>query len=82
VRNATETRLGAERLTVDAVRSLGGTEKRMTSVTRRMALKTVALATTSLAMPFVCEVHAAGHLSRGFSDRRVPGADHTTIKPR
>ncbi len=54
----------------------------MTSLTRRMALKTAAPATTSLAMRFVCEVHAAGKLSIGFSDRRVPGADHTTIKPR
>ncbi len=41
----------------------------MTSLTRHMVLKTASLATTSLATPFVCEVHAAGKLSIGFGDQ-------------
>jgi hypothetical protein len=67
---------------MDVARFLGGTDKRMISLTRRVVLKTAALATTSPAAPFVCEGHAARKLSTGLWDRRIPGADHTTIKPR
>jgi ABC-type glycerol-3-phosphate transport system substrate-binding protein len=52
----------------------------MPSLTRRTMLKTAALATTGLAAPFVCGVHAAGKLSMGFWDHWVPGANDTMTK--
>jgi hypothetical protein len=56
--------------------------KRMISLTRRMVLKTAALATTSPAALFVHEGHPARKLSMGFLDRWALGADHATVKPR
>src|ERR1700752_1504170 len=52
----------------------------MTSLTRRAVLRTAALATTSLAMPFVRGAHAAGKLSLGFWDHWVPRANDTMTK--
>ena len=51
----------------------------MTSLTRR-AVRTAALATTSLAVPFVRGAHAAGKLSLGFWDHWVPGANDAMTK--
>src|SRR5204863_5989469 len=49
------------------------------TLTRRAALKTAALATTSLiAAPYVRGAHAAGKLSIGFWDHWVPGANSAT----
>src|SRR3954454_24315951 len=48
-------------------------------MTRRTALKTAALATTSLmAAPYVRGAHAAGKLSIGYWDHWVPGANKIT----
>jgi ABC-type glycerol-3-phosphate transport system substrate-binding protein len=52
----------------------------MTSLTRRTILRTAALATTSLAMPFVRGAYAAGKLTLGFWDHWVPGANATVTK--
>jgi ABC-type glycerol-3-phosphate transport system substrate-binding protein len=47
-------------------------------LTRRTALKTAALATTTLiAAPYVRGAYAAGKLSIGFWDHWVPGANNT-----
>ena len=54
--------------------------ERMTSPTRRTVLKTAALATGTLAMPFVRGAQAAGKLSMGFWDHWVPGANDTMTK--
>jgi len=47
----------------------------MTRMTRRTVLRTAALATTTLARPFVRGARAAGKLSVGFWDHWVPGAN-------
>src|SRR5882724_12457826 len=48
-------------------------------LTRRHALKTAALATTTLiAAPYVRGAHAAGKLSIGFWDHWVPGANNAS----
>ena len=44
-------------------------------LTRRTVLQTAALATTTLAAPFVHGVYAAGKLRCGFWDHWVPGAN-------
>jgi ABC-type glycerol-3-phosphate transport system substrate-binding protein len=47
----------------------------MATTTRRTVLRAAALATTTLAVPFVRGAHAAGKLSVGFWDHWVPGAN-------
>src|SRR3954452_871416 len=49
-------------------------------LTRRSLLKTAALATTALAVPFVRGAFAAGKLACGFWDHWVPGANDTLTK--
>ena len=50
-----------------------------TNMTRRSVLKTAALATTVLSVPFVRGARAAGSPSIGLRDYLVPGADaHST----
>src|ERR1700757_2964802 len=51
-----------------------------TVLTRRAVLKTAALASTTLAAPFVRGAHAAGKLSCGFWDHWVPGANEPLAK--
>ncbi len=51
-----------------------------TVLTRRTVLKSAALATTALGMPFVHGAHAAGKLSCGFWDHWVPGANEPLAK--
>src|ERR1051325_4518700 len=49
------------------------------TITRRTAIKTAALATTALvAAPYVRGAHAAGKLSIGFWDHWVPGANNAS----
>jgi ABC-type glycerol-3-phosphate transport system substrate-binding protein len=52
----------------------------MTFLTRRTVLKTAALATTALAMPYVHGAYAAGKLSCGFWDHWVPDANEPLTK--
>jgi ABC-type glycerol-3-phosphate transport system substrate-binding protein len=52
----------------------------LTSLTRRTVLRTAALATTALAMPFARGANAAGKLAIGFWDHWVPGANDTLTK--
>ena len=47
----------------------------MATTTRRTVLRTAALVTTALAVPFVRGAHAAGKLAVGFWDHWVPGAN-------
>jgi hypothetical protein len=49
-------------------------------LTRRSLLKTAALATTTLTVPFVHSAFAAGKLACGFWDHWVPGANNTLTK--
>jgi hypothetical protein len=49
-------------------------------LTRRSLLKTAALATTALTVPFVHGAFAAGKLACGFWDHWVPGANDTLTK--
>jgi hypothetical protein len=51
-----------------------------TLLTRRTVLKTAALATTTLAAPFVRGAYAAGKLSFGTWDHWVPGASEVLGK--
>src|SRR5882762_6592484 len=51
-----------------------------TVLTRRTVLKSAALATTALGMPFVHGAYAAGKLSCGFWDHWVPGANEPLAK--
>src|SRR5262249_53578416 len=55
-------------------------EAGMTPITRRKLLKTAALATTTLATPFVRGAHAGGKLAVGFWDHWVPGANDTMTR--
>ena len=50
------------------------------TLTRRTVLNTAALATATIAMPFVRGAHAAGKLSCGFWDHWVPGANEPLAK--
>jgi ABC-type glycerol-3-phosphate transport system substrate-binding protein len=50
------------------------------TLTRRTLVKTAALATTALAMPFVRGAYAAGQLSVGYWDHWVPGANEPLRK--
>ena len=52
----------------------------MTTLTRRRALQTAAVATTALSMPFVRGAQAAGSLSVAFWDHWVPGANEPLRK--
>src|SRR3954454_21749904 len=52
----------------------------MTTLTRRRALQTAAVATTALSMPFVRGARAAGSLSVAFWDHWVPGANEPLRK--
>jgi len=52
----------------------------MNTLTRRRMLKTAALASSALAVPFVRGAHAAGKLACGFWDHWVPGANDTLSK--
>jgi ABC-type glycerol-3-phosphate transport system substrate-binding protein len=58
----------------------GRGEIAMTVLTRRTVLKTAALATTTLAAPFVRGAYAAGKLSFGVWDHWVPGASEELKK--
>jgi len=49
-------------------------------LTRRSVLRTAALATTALSVPFVHGAYAAGSLHCGFWDHWVPGANDTLTK--
>jgi ABC-type glycerol-3-phosphate transport system substrate-binding protein len=51
-----------------------------TPLTRRTVLRTAALATTALLVPFVHGAYAAGKLSCGFWDHWVPGANEPLAK--
>ncbi len=50
------------------------------TLTRRTVLRTAALATTALSVPFVHGAYAAGELSVGFWDHWVPGANASATK--
>ena len=52
----------------------------MSTLARRRVLRTAALASAALAMPFVRGAHAAGKLACGFWDHWVPGANDTMTK--
>jgi hypothetical protein len=52
----------------------------MATLTRRTVVKTAALATTALAVPFVRGAYAAGSLSVGYWDHWVPGANEPLRK--
>ncbi len=52
----------------------------MQTLTRRNVLRTAAVATTALSMPFVRGAFAAGKLSVGFWDHWVPGANEPLTK--
>src|SRR2546423_4012515 len=59
---------------------MDGWEEEMLTLTRRSLLKTAAMATTAIAVPFVRGAHAGGKLSCGFWDHWVPGANEPLAK--